>query len=105
MHLKQPHITGMVFSTFSDDINGSLIKPNGFRFTGFGFGEIEGSVVKIEIGVFEAEQIADTQTQIHAHFPDVGINLPKLVIQQRMNESNLFFIGGVNDVHICNSYY
>jgi uncharacterized protein YggL (DUF469 family) len=58
-----------------------LIKPNGFGFAGFGFGEIEGSVVKIEIGVFEAKQIADTQTQINAYFPDVGINLPKLVIQ------------------------
>jgi uncharacterized protein YggL (DUF469 family) len=81
MHLKKPHITGMVFSTFGDDINGSLIKPNGFGFAGFGFGEIEGSVVKIEIGVFEAKQIADTQTQIHAHFPDVGIDFPKLAIE------------------------
>jgi hypothetical protein len=76
-----------------------LIKPNRFRFTGFGFGKIECSVFKIEIGVFEAEQIADAQTQIDTYFPDVSINLPKLVTQQRMNERNLFFVGGVDDVH------
>ena len=54
---------------------------------------------------FPVEQIADAQTEIHAHFPDVGIDFPELAMEQGMNQGNLFFIGGVNDVHICNSYY
>jgi hypothetical protein len=37
--------------------------------------------LKIEIGVFEAEQIADAQTQIHAHFLDVGIDFPELAME------------------------
>ena len=67
--------------TFDDNIHGGLIKPNRFRFTDFGFGKIGCSVFKIEIGVFEAEQIADAQTQIHAHFPDVGIDFPELAME------------------------
>jgi hypothetical protein len=30
---------------------------------------------------FPVEQIADAQTEIHAHFPDVGIDFPELAME------------------------